>query len=123
MDKSNQWDVVLIDATGLGETVKDGKNQKTVLTAEEENQIIEVFNNKQAVDDFSVVVSYDQIVNKNYSLSAGQYFEVKIDYVEMSQGEFEGKLTGFKENLDRLFEESKGWEIEIRNQLRGLKYD
>ena len=123
MDKSNQGEVVLIDASGLGETVKDGKNQKTVLTAAEENQIIEVFNNKQAVDDFSVVVSYDQIVNKNYSLSAGQYFEVKIDYVEMSQAEFEGKLAGFTENLDRLFEESKGLEIEIRNQLRGLKYD
>ena len=123
MDKSNQGEVVLIDASGLGETVKDGKNQKTVLTAAEENQIIEVFNNKQAVDDFSVVVSYDEIVNKNYSLSAGQYFEVKIDYVEMSQAEFEGKLAGFTENLDRLFEESKGLEIEIRNQLRGLKYD
>ena len=123
MDKSNQGEVVLIDASGLGQTVKDGKNQKTVLTAAEENQIIEVFNNKQAVDDFSVVVSYDQIVNKNYSLSAGQYFEVKIDYVEMSQAEFEGKLAGFTENLDRLFEESKGLEIEIRNQLRGLKYE
>jgi len=123
MDKSNQGEVVLIDASGLGETVKDGKNQKTVLTAKEENKIIEVFNNKQAVDDFSVVVSYDQIVNKNYSLSAGQYFEVKIDYVEMSQAEFEGKLAGFTENLDRFFEESKGLEIEIRNQLRGLKYD
>ena len=45
MDKSNQGEVVLIDASGLGETVKDGKSQKTVLTAEEENQIIEVFNN------------------------------------------------------------------------------
>lgn len=123
MDKSNQGEVVLIDASGLGETVKDGKNQKTVLTAAEENKIIEVFNNKQAVDDFSVVVSYDQIVNKNYSLSAGQYFEVKIDYVEMSQAEFEGKLAVFTENLDRLFEESKGWEIEIRNQLRGLNYE
>ena len=123
MDKSNQGEVVLIDASGLGETVKDGKNQKTVLTAEEENQIIEVFNNKQAVDDFSVVVSYDEIVNKNYSLSAGQYFEVKIDYVEMSQAEFEGKLAGFTENLNRLFEESKGLEMEIRNQLRGLKYE
>jgi type I restriction enzyme M protein len=82
-----------------------------------------VFNNKQAIDNFSVVVSYDQIINKNYSLSAGQYFEIKIDYVEMSQTEFEGKLMGFTENLDRLFEESKDLEIEIRNQLRGLKYE
>jgi type I restriction enzyme M protein len=123
MDKSNQGEVVLVDASGLGQMVKDGKNQKTVLTAAEESRIIEVFNNKQAVDDFSVVVSYEQIINKNYSLSAGQYFEVKIDYVEMSQAEFEGKLTGFTENLDRLFEESKGLEIEIRNQLWGLKYE
>ena len=31
-------------------------------------------------DDFSVVVSYDDIAAKNYSLSAGQYFDVKIEY-------------------------------------------
>lgn len=48
IDKANQDDVVLIDASSLGETVKDGKNQKTVSTEAEENQIITTFNDLKA---------------------------------------------------------------------------
>jgi type I restriction enzyme M protein len=123
MDRGNQGDVVLIDASGLGETVKDGKNQKTVLTEAEEAQIISTFNEKMAVDDFSVVVSYEEIAAKNYSLSAGQYFDVKIEYVDISRDEFEEKLRSFSSNLDRFFAESRDLEIEIKRQLAGLKYD
>ncbi|EPI0829093.1 HsdM family class I SAM-dependent methyltransferase, partial [Neisseria gonorrhoeae] len=78
IDKTNKDKVVLIDASGLGEKIKDGKNQKTVLSCEEEQKICNTFTNKQAVEDFSVVVGYDEIKAKNHSLSAGQYFEVKI---------------------------------------------
>ena len=123
MDRSNKGDVVLIDASGLGETVKDGKNQKTVLTDAEEAQIISTFNEKKAVDDFSVVVSYEDIAAKNYSLSAGQYFDVKIEYVDISQDEFEDKLRTFSSNLDRFFAESRALEIEIKRQLTGLKHE
>lgn len=123
MDRSNKGDVVLIDASGLGETVKDGKNQKTVLTEAEEAQIISMFNEKNAVDDFSVVVSYEDIAAKNYSLSAGQYFDVKIEYVDISQDEFEEKLRSFSSNLDRFFAESRDLEVEIKKQLAGLKYE
>lgn len=123
IDKANQGDVVLIDASGLGQKVKDGKNQKTVLTEAEENQIIEAFNDKQAVDDFSVVVSYAEIAAKNYSLSAGQYFDVKIEYTDISQDQFEAKLRGFTNNLDRLFAESRRLEDEIQKQLASLKYE
>ena len=123
MDRGNQGDVVLIDASGLGETVKDGKNQKTVLTIDEEAQIISTFNDKKAVDDFSVVVSYEDIAAKNYSLSAGQYFDVKIEYVDISQDEFEEKLRAFSSNLDRFFEDSRDLEVEIKKQLAGLKYE
>ena len=123
MDRSNKGDVVLIDASGLGETVKDGKNQKTVLTEAEEAQIISTFNEKKAVDDFSVVVSYEDIAAKNYSLSAGQYFDVKIEYVDISQDEFEAKLRTFSSSLDRFFAESRDLEIEIKRQLAGLKYE
>ncbi|MFN9867726.1 MAG: N-6 DNA methylase, partial [Pseudanabaena sp.] len=123
MDRGNKGDVVLIDASGLGETVKDGKNQKTVLTIDEEAQIISTFNEKKAIDDFSVVVSYEEIAAKNYSLSAGQYFDVKIEYVDISQAEFEEKLRSFSSNLDRFFSESRDLEMEIKRQLAGLKYE
>jgi type I restriction enzyme M protein len=123
LDKQNKGDVILIDASNLGTTVKEGKNQKTLLSAEEEDKIIETFNKKEAVEDFSVVVSYEDIKAKNYSLSAGQYFEVKIDYVDITHEEFTGKLKGFEENLKGLFAESKVLEKEIENNLKGLRYE
>ncbi|WP_340153451.1 class I SAM-dependent DNA methyltransferase [uncultured Marivirga sp.] len=123
LDKQNKGDVVLIDASNLGTTVKEGKNQKTLLSAEEEDAIIDAFNKKEAVDDFSVVVSYEDIKTKNYSLSAGQYFEVKIEYVDITQDEFESKLIGYEENLSSLFVESGELEKEILENLKRLKYD
>jgi len=123
LDKNNKEDVVLLDASNLGETVKEGKNQRTVLTEAEEQQIINTFNQKQAVDDFSVVVSYDDIKAKNYSFSAGQYFEVKIEYVDITAEEFDAKMKGFTDNLDGLFAESRALEGEIKKQLGGLGYE
>ncbi|AZG18046.1 N-6 DNA methylase [Neisseria gonorrhoeae] len=123
IDKTNKDKVVLIDASGLGEKIKDGKNQKTVLSCEEEQKICNTFTNKQAVEDFSVVVGYDEIKAKNHSLSAGQYFEVKIDYVDISADEFAQKIAGFSADLDKLFAESAELEKEIKDRLAMLKFN
>ena len=123
IDDTNKGDVVLLDASNLGQKIKDGKNQKTVLTEDEENRIIETFNAKKAIEDFSVTVSYDQIAAKNYSLSAGQYFDVKIEYVDIPPEEFTGKMQTFTTNLDTLFAESRALEKEIKKQLAGLRYE
>ncbi|BBV46961.1 class I SAM-dependent DNA methyltransferase [Citrobacter portucalensis] len=123
IDASNKEKVVLIDASNLGEKVKDGKNQKTVLAEEEEQRICEVFNNKWSEEDFSVVISYDDIAGKNYSFSAGQYFDVKIEYTEMTPEQFAAKIKGFTENLESLFSQSRELEAEIKKQIAGLKYE
>lgn len=123
IDAANTGDVVLIDASSLGTKVKDGKNQKTLLSEAEEDRIIAAFNGKTAVEDFSVVVGYDEIASKNYSLSAGQYFDVKIEYADLTPPEFAAKMQGFNERLDRLFNESANLEQEIRKQLAGLRYE
>ena len=124
LDKANtKGDIVLLDASKLGTTVKEGKNQKTLLSAEDENRIIDTFNGHKAVENFSVVVSYDQIKEKNYSFSAGQYFEVKIEYVDITPEAFAAKMDVFKSNLNSLFAESKELEKEIQKQLGGLKYE
>lgn len=121
IDDANKEDVVLVDASNLGTKVKDGKNQKTLLSDAEEDRIIATFNHKQAVEDFSVVVSYDEIAAKNYSLSAGQYFDVKIEYSDLTPAQFAEKLEGFNERLDALFKESAELEQEIKKQLAGLR--
>ena len=123
IDAANKADVVLIDASNLGTKVKDGKNQKTLLTEAEEDRIIATFNAKQSVEDFSVVISYDTIATKNYSLSAGQYFDVKIEYSDLTPAQFAEKMQGFTDRLDGLFKESAGLEKEIKKQLEGLRYE
>ncbi len=124
IDKSNQeGKVMLVDASKLGSKVKDGKNQKTVLSYEEIEKIENTFINQEVVDDFSVQVTYDEIKDKNYSLSAGQYFEVKIEFVELTPEEFEDKMSSFKSNLEKLFSEGKSLEDEIKERLEELSYE
>jgi type I restriction enzyme M protein len=124
IDKANtKGDIVLMDASKLGTTVKDGKNQKTLLSHYEEQLIIETFNKHEAKENFTVVVSYEQIKDRNYSFSAGQYFDVKIEYTEISADEFKNKIEGHKKKLDSLFADSKILEEEIKRQLGGLKYE
>jgi type I restriction enzyme M protein len=120
LDGTNKGDVVLVDASKLGTKVKDGKNQKTVLSAAEEDHIIETFNAKETIEDLSIAVSYDDIAAKSYSLSAGQYFEVKIEYVEITQDEFNTTLSTHKKRLGTLFSESSELEQQITSNLKGL---
>lgn len=124
LDKANtKGDIVLMDASKLGITVKEGKNQKTLLRPEEEDLIINTFNKHEAKEDFSVVVSYDEIKKKNYSFSAGQYFDVKIQYTDITPKEFAKRMDGFKNNLDSFFIESGKLEKEIQKQLERLNYE
>lgn len=124
LDKGNtKGDIVLMDASKLGETIKEGKNQKTVLSHDEEDNIINTFNEHKAVEDFSVVVSYEQIKEKNYSLSAGQYFEIKVDYIDISPKQFQAKINLYRKILDSHFAESKILEKEIHRHLSTLDYE
>lgn len=109
-----QNDVFLVDASKLGSKVKENNGtQKTVLSNDEEQQIIDAFVNKKIIEDFSIAVKLDNIKVRNYSLSAGQYFPVKIEYVEMTPDEFKEKMNNFKINIDKLHENSKKLMLKI----------
>lgn len=124
IDKANaDGDIMLIDASKLGKKVKEGKNQKTVLTDEEVSLIEDTFIKQDVVDDFSVKVSYEQIAEKNYSFSAGQYFEVKIEFIELSEEEFDKRMVAYSTRLNQLFKEGKVLEQSIKERLEELKYD
>ena len=124
IDKSNQdGNIMLIDASKLGEKRKEGKNQRTVLRPDEVTKIEDTFINQEVIEDFSVSVTYEQIAGKNYSLSAGQYFEVRIEFVELSQEAFERRMTAYADRLGKLFAEGKSLESEIEKRLEELKYE
>lgn len=125
LDKDNQnGSVLLMDASKLGSKEKvDGKNQKTVLSKEEIDRIVNTFNAGKTVEDFCVAISYEEIEQKKLSFSAGQYFEVKIQYVELTPDEFSEKMYQFTSRLDELFEEGHQLENRIKQQLGRVKYE
>ncbi len=125
LDKENRdGKVVLMDASKLGTKEKvDGKNQKTVLSNEEIAQIVDTFNAGTPIDNFCVAVTYEDIEQKKLSFSAGQYFDVKIEYVELTPEEFNQKMNGFAMRLNGMFLESHRLEGEIKVQLERVKYE
>ena len=114
--------VILIDASKLGEEYQEGNNKKVRLTPEEIDLIVDTFLNKKTVDDFSVAVSYEDIEEKNCSLSAGQYFEIKIEYVDITDEEFQKRIDTYMTLLSQQFQNSRGLEDSIMKQMGGLKH-
>jgi type I restriction enzyme M protein len=124
LDKSNvDKEIIFMDASKLGTSIKEGKSQKTLLSQDEEQKIISIFNSHKAIEDFSVVVNSEAIRKRNYSFNPGQYFDVQISYQDISIEEYESKITTYKEHLSKLFEDSKALESEIKTQIERLKYD
>ena len=119
----NHDKVILIDASKLGEDYQDGKNKKRRLREEDIELIINTFNDKKNVDDFSIAVSYEEIKEKKYSLSAGQYFDIKIEYIDMTPEEFETKMKEYQKELQEYFEEGEKLQKEIMEQLGKIKYE
>lgn len=123
IDKTNTGKVVLVDASKLGTKIKDGKNQKTVLSKLEEQEIIDAFNKKESIDDFSVLLDYNEIKEKNYSFSAGQYFNIKIEYNEITTQEFNNELSINIDKINELFRQSSVLQNEITDQLDILRHE
>ena len=123
-DKSKKNDeVILIDASKLGEEYKEGKNQKKRLRDFEIEQIISTFRDKKSVDDFSISVTYDKIKEKNYSLSAGQYFDIKIEFIEITEEEFQQKLADFQSELEDLTTQGNELDKKIAEGLKKLRFN
>lgn len=120
-DKSND-DVLLIDASKLGHKEKEGRTQKTVLSEDDINKIIETSKDRKAIDDFSVLADFSEIKDNNYSFSAGQYFELKINFVNLTQEQFTNKLRSYKEDINNLTNSNKKLELELANLIDRIIY-
>ena len=122
IDKSSEVkDVMMIDASEIGEKVKDGKNQRTLLSNTDVELVINSYLNKELKDDFSVLVPYEKIMSNNYSLNPGQYFEYKIDIKELSDSEFNSQMDTYISNLNNMFSSSHEIEKNIIELIKDLK--
>ena len=124
-NSSSDDKVLFVDASNLGtkQKIEGTKNQRTYLSDDEISRIIETFNNRREVEDFSVLVNFDEIAQKNFSFSAGQYFKVKIEHVDLSPEEFQQKMQGFQSDLQKFFDEGHQLEQKILQQLETLNYE
>lgn len=122
LDRSKQYGkALLMDASKLGTKEKVGKIQRTVLSGEEIERIVTVFNNTEEQDDFSVLADYDDIKEKRYSFSAGQYFEVKIEYVDMTPAEFQTEVAERMAKLRDLWSEGDRLQQEIEERMKAVR--
>ena len=116
-NSKKQEDVILIDASQMGETYKDGTTQRTRLLPDEIDKIVNTFLNKDEEDKFSAIVSHDKIKEKGYSLSAGSYFDIVINHIDITNNEFKQRVNDIKGKLKDMFAASKTWEEKIFSQL------
>ena len=121
-EKKNK-DIVFVDASELGEEIKQGKNKKIVLTGEDEKLIIETFLNKKTIEDFSILVDVNKIKEKKYSLNIGRYFKTKINLVKISEEEFNSKINKFKNEYEQIEDESKKMKEKMLESLKDINFN
>lgn len=120
-DKSGKQDkVVLIDASKMGYEEKDGNNIRTFLAQNEIDEIFNTFIKKEAKDNFSVVVSHKDIKEKGYSLSAGQYFDIKIEYDDIPADVFFDRIKEYELHLEEQFEIEKKLQKQLFIEIEKL---
>jgi type I restriction enzyme M protein len=121
LDKLNgDKNVVFIDASKMGKTVKEDGNQRTKLDNHDIDKIVTTFHNRESKEAFASSVTYSEIINRNFSFSAGQYFDVIIEYNDISEEKFEENMKTYKKTLSELIAESSCLNNEILKQLDRL---
>ena len=123
IDKCNNKEPILIDASKMGTKVKEGKNQRTVLSLQEVEQIENTFIRYLEIENFSVIVSNNDIKNEGYSFSASQYFETKFEYETLTRDEFNERMDYYKSQLSNLFEKGELLDSKIISSFDGIKYE
>lgn len=115
--------VLLVEASDLGIKTKDGKNQRTLLTFEDIIKIQDCFLSNEEIENFSINVETTEISEKDYSLAASQYFDIKIEYSAMTPDEFKETINGYEKELDKLFTDKNECEKELKNNIRMMNYE
>ena len=116
-------DAILVDATQLGEKVKEGKTQKTILHKSEMNKIVDTVNKRIEETDFSKIVKYDDIANNNCSFSAGQYFDIDMSFEKITKEEFIERNNMFRAELKKHMGISNELAKSILKDIEEINYE
>lgn len=98
IDKSSSNEkIVLVDGSRLGTSIKEGKNQKTILSLSDEQQIVDTFASNLATEEFSATPTKEEIVKKNYSIAPGQFMTLKDIYEKIDSKYFAKVIREYAE--------------------------
>lgn len=125
LDKSRKSSdqIFLMNATKVGTKVSLEDGQRTILSREEQELIINTFKSKEEKEEFSIAVEKEEIQKKNYSFFAGNYFDTKIEIIELSNDEFYKDIQEISNELQILFEKNEQLSKAILEGMKGLNYE
>jgi type I restriction enzyme M protein len=124
LDKSKKNEsIVIIDASSLGTTVKEGKNQKTLLSRQEEETIVSTFNNQIEVEEFSFLIPVSLLIKKNYSLSPMQYsgsWDARTLAETHSVADLDDQIRVLTTMLNKQLADGSTSSSTLKSQLKGI---
>lgn len=124
LDKSKKNEsIVIIDASSLGTTVKEGKNQKTLLSRQEEQIIVSTFNNQTEVEEFSFLIPVSLLIKKNYSLSPMQYsgsWDARTLAETHSVADLDDQIRVLTTILNKQLADGSTSNSTLKSQLKGI---
>ena len=114
---------IFIDGSSLGYKVKDGRNQRTLLSPEDIDMIEKTFIDRNVIQDFSTITSIDEIIENDYSFLATQFFDFVPTYISINKDEFVKKVEDDLETISELTSDNSKLYNELSEMLKGIKYE
>lgn len=123
IDKSQQHkDVTLVDASKLGEIVKEGKNQKTLLSESDEQQIIDAFLDR-SLSGIAKVVDFKMIADRNYSWAPGHFLIQKPEEQAISKEKFQQEVSSLIGAISIDLDEITKLKISLAKNLKAIGHE
>lgn len=110
----------LLDASKLGYESRIGGYKKTVLSDSDVKLIVDTFRGNKIVDEFSAVIPFEDFEPKGYSFSAGQYFDIKLEYEDITEDVFNERMASYKSSLMDSFADCQLLQKKILSSIEKL---
>jgi type I restriction enzyme M protein len=115
--------VTFVDASSLGTKVKENKSQKTLLSTFDEDKIITAVKSLDSEDEFSVSKSFEDIKAASYSFNPGEFFDLSIQYCEITEQEYRQQMTQLVTKIKELEAESENTFSDIVASMEAFTWE
>ncbi|WP_195847361.1 class I SAM-dependent DNA methyltransferase [Streptococcus uberis] len=106
--------ILLMDASNLGTKTNLESGQRTLLSVEERNKIVQMFKESKEEPEFSTLVKVKEVQKNDYIVQAGHYYELKeieLDY------DIDERILELKDEILESFSDSDKYKQMIRQLL------